>query len=271
MRIRYFCPYPETSMTFTFYKYQGTGNDFILIDNRTLFFSKNDTKLIARLCDRKFGIGADGLILLEAHKEADFEMVYYNADGHQSSMCGNGGRCLVAFAKALGIVKDEASFMAIDGMHHAVIKEDLVELKMQDVTSIESGQDYVFLDTGSPHHVKLQQDLDSLDVKAEGAAIRYSRPYKTNGTNVNFVSQISENNFRVRTYERGVEDETLSCGTGVTAVALAMHHQKKTAAHHLTVEVEGGRLQVSFTPSQQGYHQVYLIGPATYVFKGVWP
>ncbi len=271
MRIRYFCRYPETSMTFTFYKYQGTGNDFILIDNRTLFFSKNDTKLIERLCDRKFGIGADGLILLESHKDADFEMVYYNADGHQSSMCGNGGRCMVAFAKALGIIENKTTFMAIDGLHHALIKDGLIQLKMQDVTRIESGQDFVFLDTGSPHHIQLEKDLDGLDVKAKGAAIRYSKPYKAKGTNVNFVSQISENNFRVRTYERGVEDETLSCGTGVTAVALAMHYQQKTAVHHLTLEVEGGELQVSFTPIDQGYKEVYLIGPATYVFKGIWP
>lgn len=252
----------------TFYKYQGTGNDFVMIDNRQLSFDKNDTKLINALCDRRFGIGADGLILLETHETLDFKMVYFNADGNESSMCGNGGRCIAAFAKFLGIVANETSFEAIDGLHHAFIESDTVKLQMQNVAHLENFDSHVFLNTGSPHHVQMESNLQQLDVKNEGAKIRYGAPYNATGSNVNFVSKISDAVFTVRTYERGVEDETLSCGTGVTAVALAMNYIGETDKNLITLNVEGGKLQVSFKKDGQGFKDIWLIGPAIQVFKG---
>lgn len=252
----------------TFYKYQGTGNDFVMIDNRQLVFDKKDTKHIKLLCDRRFGIGADGLILLENHETLDFKMVYFNADGNESSMCGNGGRCIAAFAKFLGIIGNDTSFEAIDGLHHAKIENDTVKLQMQDVSHLEKFDSHVFLNTGSPHHVQMEADLEHLNIKEVGAKIRYGTPYNTTGSNVNFVSKISEAIFSVRTYERGVEDETLSCGTGVTAVALAMNYIGKTDENLITLNVVGGKLQVSFEKEGQGYKNIWLIGPAIQVFKG---
>lgn len=257
-------------MQFTFYKYQGTGNDFVIIDNRQDIFPKNDTKLIAHICDRKFGIGADGLILLENHPKLDFKMVYYNADGNQSSMCGNGGRCLVHFAKFLGIITSEATFEAIDGAHRADISEEgTVSLKMNDVVKINREKDYIFLDTGSPHHISLCDTLDTFNVQAEGAKLRHNL-YGKEGANINFVKPLNDNNFAVRTYERGVEAETLSCGTGVTAVALAMHHSDKTQAEEVVLHTPGGQLKVRFQKTDGGYNEIYLIGPAVQVFKGTW-
>ncbi|MDP5044709.1 MAG: diaminopimelate epimerase [Leeuwenhoekiella sp.] len=257
-------------MALSFYKYQGTGNDFVIIDNRQNVFSKNNTKLIREMCDRKFGIGADGLMLLEKHDTLDFTMVYYNADGNPSSMCGNGGRCLVAFAKAMGVIDKTTTFEAVDGVHEAFIKNDLVHLKMQDVVSIQKFDSHLFLDTGSPHHVTWVADIASYDVKKEGAALRYSDLYGKAGSNINFVQQ-TEAGFRMRTYERGVEDETLSCGTGATAVALAIHKLGKTTLNSVPLQVEGGELQVDFKPTAEGYTDIYLIGPAQQVFEGVWP
>lgn len=251
-----------------FYKYQGTGNDFVMIDNRQLTFNKKDTKHIAFLCDRRFGIGADGLILLENHDTLDFKMVYYNADGNESSMCGNGGRCLVAFAKHLEVIKDKAIFEAIDGLHHAEVNGDIVKLQMLDVDIVEKHEKHVFLNTGSPHHVQFQDNINDFDIKTIGSKIRYGSPYNEAGTNVNFVKKISDSVFRVRTYERGVEDETLSCGTGVTAVAIAMHTLKETQDNLLNLHVEGGKLQVSFDVEKGVYKNVWLIGAANFVFKG---
>lgn len=252
----------------TFYKYQGTGNDFVMIDNRQETFNKKDTKHIAFLCDRRFGIGADGLILLENHPTLDFKMVYYNADGNESTMCGNGGRCLVAFAEQLGVIKDKTVFEAIDGEHHASIQNGIVKLQMQDVNKVEKHPNHVFLNTGSPHHVQFEESIDNFDIKTKGAAIRYGAPYNEAGSNVNFVKKISDQIFAVRTYERGVEDETLSCGTGVTAVAIAMHALKETNQNKITLKVQGGELQVSFNEDNGVYSNVWLIGPATYVFEG---
>ena len=253
----------------TFYKYQGTGNDFVMIDNRQLFFSKNDTKLIKLLCDRRFGIGADGLILLENHPTADFTMVYYNSDGNPSSMCGNGGRGIVAFAKELGVIENEATFKAVDGMHEAKIVDDIVYLKMQDVPEISEFTDHLFLNTGSPHHVQFASDLKTLDVKTAGAALRYGDLYGAEGSNINFV-EIEDEQVNIRTYERGVEDETLSCGTGATAVAIAMHHLEKVKSNTVNLTVPGGNLQVNFEKNGKGYKNVYLIGPAQKVFTGEW-
>ncbi|HLT32267.1 MAG TPA: diaminopimelate epimerase [Aquaticitalea sp.] len=255
-------------MNIEFYKYQGTGNDFVMIDNRQELFDKNNTKLIAQLCDRRFGIGADGLILLESHSEVDFKMIYYNSDGNQSSMCGNGGRCITAFANFLGIIDGKATFEAIDGWHHSNILNNLVRLQMQDVTSIENHKTHLFLNTGSPHHVQIDPDLEIMDIKSEGRRIRFGAPYFKEGSNVNFVKKLSEDGFLVRTYERGVEDETLSCGTGVTAVALAMNYLGETKNNHVTIQTQGGQLQVSFERNEEGFFDIWLIGPATQVFKG---
>jgi diaminopimelate epimerase len=257
-------------MKLTFYKYQGTGNDFVMIDNRQNVFPKNNTKLIAQLCDRKFGIGADGLILLENHPQYDFKMVYYNSDGNESSMCGNGGRCLVAFAKQLGVISEKAEFEAVDGYHFATIdSKNIVSLQMIAVDTIQVNADYSFLNTGSPHHVALVENLKGLDVKTEGAKIRYSDLYGKAGSNVNFANQLTADKFAVRTYERGVEDETLSCGTGATAVAIAMHKTNKTPAKTIQIQVEGGELAVSFEEENGVYSNVFLIGPATFVFEGI--
>ena len=257
-------------MKITFYKYQGTGNDFVIIDNRQKILSKNDTNLIKRLCDRKFGVGADGLMFLEEpeNEEDDFTMVYFNADGNESTMCGNGGRCLVAFASHMGVVKSQATFTAIDGKHEALIKDSLVHLQMQNVKEIEEHESHLFLDTGSPHHVTVVKDLEAYNVKENGASIRHGAPYFEEGTNVNFVEQITANSFGVRTFERGVEDETLSCGTGVTAVALAMHKTEQVKTNEVTIQTLGGTLKVTFEKTDEGYEKVFLIGPAEQVFKG---
>ncbi len=252
----------------TFYKYQGTGNDFVMIDNRQELFDKSDTKRIAFLCDRRFGIGADGLILLEKHKKFHFKMVYYNADGNESTMCGNGGRCLVAFAKQLGIISNKATFEAIDGIHFAEIKNGLVKLQMQDVAIIEKHDHHVFLNTGSPHHVQFEEHIKDFDIKSKGSKIRYGSPYNAEGSNVNFVKKIEDATYAVRTYERGVEDETLSCGTGVTAVALAMNYLGETNQNLVKLQTQGGELQVTFIKEGDTYKNVCLIGPATFVFKG---
>lgn len=256
-------------MEIKFYKYQGTGNDFIMIDNRQEIFPKNNTKLIEKLCDRRFGIGADGLILLENDEETDFKMVYYNSDGNQSSMCGNGGRCLVAFAKQLDVIENKTTFIATDGLHHATIFDDgIVSLQMKDVDAMKIEEDYIFLDTGSPHHVQLVDDLKNYEVKEKGSEIRYGKLYGQAGSNVNFVSQNDADTFSVRTYERGVEDETLSCGTGVTAVAIAMKAIGKTDSDKIKLNVEGGKLEVSFNEKDGKYLDVFLKGPATFVFEG---
>ena len=256
-------------MQITFDKYQGTGNDFVMIDNRLNSFPKNDIKLIQKLCDRRFGIGADGLILLENDAETDFKMVYFNSDGNESSMCGNGGRCLVAFAKSRNVINNAAYFMAIDGLHHAAILEnDIVSLQMKDVDEVKIENDYVFLNTGSPHHVTIVANLENYEVKNNGATIRYSNLYGNAGSNVNFVKQISENHFAVRTYERGVEDETLSCGTGATAVAIAMSAIGKTNSNQILLDVEGGKLEVTFEKNNNKFTNVFLKGRATFVFKG---
>jgi diaminopimelate epimerase len=256
-------------MKINFTKYQGTGNDFVMIDNREGIFPKNDTQLIEKLCDRRFGIGADGLILLENDAETDFRMVYYNSDGNESSMCGNGGRCLVAFAKSLNAIGDETDFIATDGLHHAsIIGDGTISLQMKEVEEVKTESDYVFLNTGSPHHVMMVDDLQNYDVKTNGAKIRYSDLYGKAGSNVNFVKQLGDNHFALRTYERGVEDETLSCGTGATAAAIAMHMLGKTNSHHIQLDVEGGKLEVSFVKEGDRYTNVFLKGPATFVFEG---
>jgi len=259
------------NMQIKFHKYQGTGNDFVMIDNRQYFFPKENIQIIEELCDRKFGIGADGLILLENDSENDFRMVYYNSDGNESSMCGNGGRCIVAFAKHSNVIHNsQTTFIATDGLHHATILESgIVSLQMKNVEDVKIEAGYVFLNTGSPHHVTLVNDIENYDVKTNGAKIRHSDLYGKAGSNVNFVYQILDNHFRLRTYERGVEDETLSCGTGATATAIAMHALGKTNSNSIDIDVQGGTLKVSFEKTNKGYENVFLEGPATFVFEGI--
>lgn len=254
-------------MNITFNKYQGTGNDFIIIDNRTKTFPKQDTKIINTLCHRNFGIGADGLILLENDDNTDFKMVYFNADGNESTMCGNGGRCIIAFAHKLGLLKDKTTFNAIDGLHNASINDGIVSLQMIDVEKIDFHDGYIFTNTGSPHHVEIVQNLNEFDVVREGREIR-NTIYGTEGSNVNFVEKINDQSFKLRTYERGVENETLACGTGATAAAIAMHASKHTQQNEIDLQVEGGLLKVSFNCDTKNYSNVYLTGPATFVFEG---
>lgn len=251
----------------TFYKYQGTGNDFVMIDNRKGQFSKDNTDLIAHLCNRRFGVGADGLILLEEDEYTDFKMVYFNADGNESSMCGNGGRCIVAFAHFLGIVGDKMNFIAVDGKHEATIDGNIISLKMQDVYEISEKSNALYMNTGSPHHVQLVDKLKTFNVVKQGTRLRYG-VYGEKGSNINFVEVNKFGGFDIRTYERGVEDETLSCGTGVTAVALSMHHMGKTKENTVAINALGGHLEVSFEEHDGGYKNIYLKGEAKQVFKG---
>jgi diaminopimelate epimerase len=253
-------------MNIQFHKYQGAGNDFIIIDNRSLFFDDSNHKLIQSLCDRKLGIGADGFILLQDVTNYDFEMVYYNADGHLGSMCGNGGRCVVDFAKQLNIFEKECHFLACDGSHLATWTSSNVSLRMQNVEEIESGKDYFFLDTGSPHYVKFVKDIESINVFEEGQKIRYNERFKNDGTNVNFV-QIKDQKLYVRTYERGVEDETLACGTGVVASVLSAYEAKLISNNTVEVIALGGDLKVNFEKKDH-YHSIDLVGAYNCVFKG---
>jgi diaminopimelate epimerase len=252
-----------------FYKYQGTGNDFILFDDREETFNEKDEQLIARLCDRRMGIGADGLMLLRNETGFDFRMVYVNADGKPSSMCGNGSRCLSRFAKDIGAIsKKEISFLAVDGPHEALIDDQNVSVHMQNVNEIEAGSGYFYLNTGSPHYVSYSDSVREIPVKEKGAAIRYNDRFRNEGTNVNFVQQESNGIF-VRTYERGVEDETLSCGTGVVASALTAHLKgEATSDTACLVFTRGGNLEVKFEKNGSGYKNIWLIGPAQLVYKG---
>ncbi|WP_057937020.1 diaminopimelate epimerase [Algoriphagus resistens] len=253
-------------MEISFYKYQGTGNDFVMIDDRELKFDEKDLSLVSKLCDRKFGVGADGLILIRDHKEFDFEMIYFNADGSQS-MCGNGARCAVAFSAFLGIVKTETNFLAIDGAHEAIIGSDVVQLKMGDVDRVETKNEDYFVNTGSPHHIRFVDNIQDYPIFAEGKKVRYDQEYAPSGTNVNFVEKVGDDEIYVRTYERGVEDETLSCGTGVTAAAIAFGKDQEKAT--VKIQTLGGQLSVKFQAvGNNGYKEVWLIGPAEQVYSG---
>lgn len=261
---------------FRFSKYHGTGNDFVMVDNRALSFPKS-TEYIACICHRRFGIGADGLILLENHPEYDFRMVYYNSDGRESSMCGNGGRCISAFAAQLGIgaMGSKLRFEAIDGYHEAALTGQTaygyqVDLLMKNVNGpLETRDQAVILNTGSPHYVTLYTGLDALDIVPAAQAIRYDAPFKAEGINVNFIEPV-EGGIRIRTYERGVEDETYSCGTGVVAASIAA--QYLLPGHpHTTLITKGGTLAVNYHHADHGFHDVHLIGPAEKVFEGEFP
>lgn len=251
--------------TISFHKYQGTGNDFVMIDNREQVFPKSDLSLINQLCDRRFGIGADGVILIENDKESDFEMVYFNPDGSQS-LCGNGSRCAVKFAEYLGIISEKTIFNAIDGVHSAEIEGDEVHLLMHDVEAVEQIENDLLIDTGSPHYIKYVSALDEKDMIAEGRAIRYNSRFEKEGVNVNLIEPISDHEIKIRTYERGVEGETLSCGTGCTAAALA--YGAKKGVNEVKLKAKGGRLRVQFEQEGNTFRKIYLIGPAKAVFEG---
>ncbi len=253
-----------------FQKYHGTGNDFILIDDRKsqMQWGVNQVK---ELCDRHFGIGADGLILIREKGGYDFEMLYYNSDGNIGSMCGNGGRCAVAFANTIGIAQTDKGFYAFDGPHKALVisrNPYLIRLQMSDVFNVETGKDFIFMNTGSPHYTVFVNDVKNIDIVAKGREVRYNERFKDVGTNINFVEK-RENDLFVRTYERGVEDETLSCGTGVTAAALSASVLGYQLGNESELETPGGRLRVYYKRRQDGFEDVWLEGPAQMVFEGI--
>lgn len=259
-------------MEINFWKYQGNGNDFVIIDSRegSIELSAGQIK---KVCDRHFGIGADGLMILLGHPDAGFEMKYYNADGHLSSMCGNGGRCIAAFAFSRGIVGKETNFTAYDGLHKALInsgnRDDRifdVSLSMGNVEEIIKENNYYLLNTGSPHYVEFVNDVANLDVITEGRKTRYSERFAPDGLNVNFV-ELGEKRIFVRTYERGVEDETLSCGTGVTASAIAAYFE--TGKKDYSIHTTGGDFRVSFSDSEGTISSVWLHGQVQRVFQGI--
>ncbi len=253
-----------------FYKYQGAGNDFVVIDDRAKTFPVSQA-YIALLCHRRFGIGADGLMLLQADEQYDFRMVYFNADGSEGTMCGNGGRCLVRFAHDLGVIGDTTTFIAIDGEHEAAVTPERISLKMINVTGIDRQEQYDFMNTGSPHYVTYVEDLANYDVFNVGKSIRYGEPFGSKGgTNVNFVEVTGPDALSVRTYERGVEDETYACGTGVTACALSAS-LRLGFEKAIDVQVKGGALRIEFERTDNDtFENIYLIGPAVKVFEGEW-
>lgn len=260
-------------MVIHFYKFEGTGNDFIMLDGRTTNYSFLTQTVIEHLCDRHFGIGADGLIILAPAEGTDFKMVYYNSDGRESSMCGNGGRCITAFANHLGLINNKAGFTAIDGPHQSIIntiggRTWDVSLKMIDVEGVEQiGNDY-YLNTGSPHYVRFVGNVDAVDVVAEGRTVRYNSRFAAEGTNVNFVAA-NNGIIDVRTYERGVEDETLSCGTGVTASAIAAYLSGiENNNNTYPIQTTGGNLRVHLLHQNGQFNNIWLSGPVKFVFEG---
>jgi len=257
-------------MQFDFFKYHGAGNDFIMVDCRKCDESIFQQRNVELLCNRHLGIGADGLILLLDDTKADFRMKYFNSDGKEGSMCGNGGRCIAEFAKDLGIIRESALFNGIDGLHKAfLLRPGFVSLQMIDVEGLKEFEDGYFLNTGSPHFVTFRENIDAIDVYTEGRSIRQQSRFGRPGTNVNFVESLGDNRFKMRTFERGVENETLACGTGTVASAISSYYKNKTDKSSYTIKAPGGTLSVKFTPQANGsYTDVWLEGPATFVFKG---
>jgi diaminopimelate epimerase len=255
-------------MTLRFHKYQGTGNDFILLDNRDESIVLS-TQQIASLCDRRFGIGADGLMLLEPDTSTDFKMVYYNSDGRESTMCGNGGRCISVFAHILGVSGNTGKFMAIDGEHDFEILDNgkAAKLKMIDVNEIEYAEHAIILFTGSPHYVTFRNNIKAIDIVPEARAVRYNDRFAHEGINVNFV-EVAEEKVSMRTYERGVEDETLSCGTGTVAVALSVALKYSLPVTGLEIQTPGGQLYVHFKRNGDSFTDIWLEGPVEHVFEG---
>ena len=264
-------------MLLKFCKYHGIGNDFIIIDNRMAAFPDNDKVLVSRLCNRRTGIGADGLILLNNAPGYDFRMVYYNADGMESSMCGNGGRCIAKFAASIGLITDKAAFLAIDGEHQAVLHDSEVCISMRDVAIEEVTSDHCVMDTGSPHYLQFRENIEDIDLLQEARKIRYSSRFKNKGVNINFL-EWKNDILHIRTYERGVENETLSCGTGMVAAALYAAVKGDLPAPYLwsgknknecKLSTKGGTAKVNFIKaSDNSFNGIRLTGPAEFVFKG---
>ena len=239
-----------------------------MIDDRKNKYTEITDEQVKLMCDRRFGIGADGLIFLRNSEEYDFEMVYYNSDGRTSTMCGNGGRCILRFANDLGIDVENYSFMAVDGLHYGVVNEDVVSLHMVDVDEVRQlSENELFIDTGSPHHVVFVDELPGDDFVSKARAIRNNETYAKEGVNVNFV-KVTPDGLQMRTYERGVEDETYSCGTGVTAAALAAHFTGRITESPMEVITAGGTLEVNFERNGDIYTDIWLTGPAERVFRG---
>jgi len=255
-------------MEISFRKYNGAGNDFILIDDRKNFIVDNKS-LISYLCDRHFGVGADGLIILKESNNYDFEILHYTSDGNLGSLCGNGSRCAVLFAYNKNIIGRKTVFKAFDGIHSAEILDDeLIKMEMNVNSDIVSNSYGTWLDTGSPHLVIEKDNIDKLDVNNEGRLIRYNDFYKKEGVNVNFIEKISDDQFKIRTYERGVENETLACGTGSTASAICMNFLGRTKSGKITMKCRGGDLNVQFNSSNNGFEEISITGPAKLVFDG---
>lgn len=257
-------------MKIEFHKYQGAGNDFIFLDNFSGRYDDLTVTQIQLLCDRKFGIGSDGLIKIDKSDAFDFVMDFYNPDGSKS-FCGNGARCATRFVINSILRKDEYQFEAIDGLHEAHALGGNISLSMRDVQQIETVNNETYiLNTGSPHYVHFVEDVENMDLYEYGRSIRYNARFRDQGINVNIVQVIKPNLLSIRTYERGVENETLACGTGITAAAIAYVHQQKWKGE-ITVHLKakGGDLSVAFYAKEEGgYTSIRLIGPATYVFSG---
>ena len=260
-------------MALKFYKYQGTGNDFIIVDNRNLNFDKNNSLLIQKLCNRKTGVGSDGLILLENHKNLDFKMVYFNADSSESGFCGNGSRCITHFAKFLGIVKDSARFEAIDGIHQAKIIDDAISVKMNNIDALKikhfnNGHNATFVDSGSPHLLIQKSDINNFDIIDESKSIKnHFKKNFTKGVNINYFS-VSNEEVNLRTYERGVEDETLSCGTGAVALAVCLEINSKINNDKVLIYTKGGELKVTLKKIESTYSDIWLSGVVEQVYSG---
>ena len=255
-------------MKIKFQKYESGGNDFVLIDDRNNIYNLSPEK-IRNICSRNFGVGSDGLILLKVSSVADIKMCYYNSDGLPSTLCGNGTRCLFSFSLSLGIIKKIAKIETSEGIYTVTISnKNLVSLKMKNIDDIILFDNKAYLNSGSPHHIEMTKDLNKVSVKKTGSSIRFSKRYFPDGTNVNFCNKISDKIFEIRTYERGVEDETLSCGTGATAVAIAVHAMGLTTENEIIIQTRGGELIISFETSQTGYKNIYLKGTTRFVFKG---
>ena len=261
-------------MQIDFFKYEGTGNDFVIIDNRHLEFQKNNKLLIQNICDRKIGVGADGLILLENHQDADFNMIYYNSDGSESGFCGNGSRCITHLANLLSIIEDNAIFNAVDGIHESRIVNGMISVRMNDVLKSEvyrykDNFNTTFIDTGSPHLIRLCENIDSIKLVKEARAIKSKYSEYSEGININFC-EINKSKIKLRTYERGVEDETLSCGTGAVATAIFLKDSSFINHDKIEILMKGGAINVELKSNETSYSNIWLSGEVNMVFKGVY-
>ena len=255
-------------MKISFDKYQGCGNDFIIINNLSNTFPNTSNYLIKNLCDRNFGIGSDGLILINKSKKESFEMVYYNADGNLSSMCGNGGRCAIHFCYQKNIINKKSNFLAFDGIHHGEVFDDYIKISMQNVEGHELINDDIFIDSGSPHLVKILKNISEIDILRTSRDIQKSKEFKSEGVNVNYVKFVDYETIQIRTYERGVEDETLSCGTGAVAAALSFFILSNSDLEKVSVKTQGGDLFVEFKNDNNNFYDIYLSGKVKKVFSG---